>query len=222
MLEKIKDTVKEILKDSAHDYDHTIRVYNNCMLIAKSEQGANLEVLQVASLLHDIARAKEDSDDSGKTDHAILGADMAHKILRDFGFDEQFAQKVKYVISTHRYRADNPPATLEAKILFDADKLDALGAIGIARSFAIAGKVGERLYYNGSVEDYVKDNLVGGKTSGRIKDISKHSFQMEYELKFRLLPEKMYTHTAKQIAKSRLEFMETFIKQMVDEINGVS
>lgn len=221
MLEKIKNLVKEILKDCAHDYDHTLRVYNNCMLIAKSEQGADLEVLQVASLLHDIARAQEDSDDSGKTDHAILGADTAYKILRDFGCDGQFAKTVKYVISTHRYRADNPPATLEAKILFDADKLDALGAIGIARSFAIAGKVGETLYYNGSAEDYVKENLVGEKIGGRIKDISKHSFQMEYELKFKLLPQKMYTHTAKQIAKTRLAFMETFIRQMIEEIGGV-
>lgn len=220
MLERIKDIVKEILKDSAHDLDHTIRVYNNCMMIAREEPEANLEILQAASLLHDVARIKEDEDDSGKTDHATLGAEMAFDILLDAGYGEQFAEAVKQVISTHRYRADDPPATLEAKILFDADKLDALGAIGIARSFAIAGKAGETLYYSGSVEEYVKENLVGGEIHGRIKDQSKHSFQMEYALKFKYLPERMYTPTAKKIALARLQFMDTFIKQMTQEVNG--
>ncbi len=220
MFDEIQKLVKELLKDSAHDYDHTIRVYNNCMLIAKSETGADLGALQAASLLHDVARAKEDADDSGKTDHALLGADMAYGILREAGYGEQFAETVKYMISTHRYRAENPPATLEAQILFDADKLDALGAIGIARSFAIAGKVGEQLYYDGSVEEYAQENLVGGKIGGRIKDIRKHSFQMEYALKFRLLPDKMYTRTAKKLAENRLRFMENFIAQMEKEVRG--
>lgn len=220
MIEKLKEVVKELLKDSAHDYDHTLRVYRNCMLIAEEEGGANLEILQAASLLHDIARTLEDADDSGKTDHALLGADMGCSILVNMGYDVQFAEAVKHVIATHRYRAENPPKTLEAKILFDADKLDALGAIGIARSFAIAGKVGERLYYEGSVEEYVKENLVGGTIHGRIKDTSKHSFQMEYALKFKHLPERMYTAAAKRLATERLQFMETFIEQLVREVNG--
>lgn len=217
---RIEGLAKELLKDSAHDYDHILRVYHNCMLIAKGEGCGNIEILQAASLLHDIARAKEDADDSGQTDHALLGAETAYGILRDEGYDEQFAQAVKYVISTHRYRAENPPVTLEAKILFDADKLDALGAIGIARSFAIAGRVGERLYDSRSEEEYVKENLVGGKIGGRIKDIAKHSFQMEYALKFKLLPNKLFTQTAKELAVTRLRFMESFIAQMKKEVNG--
>lgn len=220
MLEQIKNIVRKELKDSAHDFDHTMRVYRNCMLIAREEPSANMEILQAASLLHDIARVKEAEDASGKTDHAILGAEMAQKILLDAGYGEKFAETVKSVISTHRYRADNPPVTIEAKILFDADKLDALGAIGIARSFAIAGQVGERLYCDSSVEEYARENLVGGDLNGRIIDAKKHSFQMEYAVKFRHLPEKMYTDTAKKIAWDRLRFMEAFIEKMTQEVHG--
>lgn len=218
MMERIKAVVQEHLKDSAHDFSHTLRVYKNCLVIAEDMPTVDLELLSVASLLHDVAKIKEDEDDTGRTDHAVLGAQMALSILSDLGFETEFAEKVSDIISTHRYRADNPPQTLEAKILFDADKLDVLGAIGVARSFAIAGRYGQDLYNDIGVEDYIRDNLVGGTARGRIKDISKHTPKMEFLLKLRHIPGRMFTQKGAQLAKERLEYMESFFKRLDLEV----
>lgn len=218
MMEKIKAVAREYLKDSAHDFAHTLRVYKNCLVIAEDMPSVDLELLSVASLLHDVAKVKEDEDATGKTDHAVLGAQMALQILLELGFGEEFARKVSDIISTHRFRADNPPQTLEAKILFDADKLDVLGAIGVARSFAIAGRYGQDLYNDVCVEDYIRDNLIGGSAKGRIKDISKHTPKMEFMLKLRLVPDRMFTQKGAQLARERLEYMESFFKRLDQEV----
>lgn len=218
MMEQIKAVVQEHLKDSAHDFAHTLRVYKNCLVIAEDMPSVDLELLSVASLLHDVAKIKEDEDDTGGTDHAVLGAQMALSILSDLGFETEFAEKVSDIISSHRYRADNPPQTLEAKILFDADKLDVLGAIGVARSFAIAGRYGQDLYNDIGVEEYIRDNLVGGTERGRIKDISKHTPKMEFLLKLRHIPSRMFTQKGVQLALERLEYMESFFKRLDLEI----
>lgn len=218
MIETIKTIVHEYLKDSAHDYAHTLRVYNNCMTIAKDFSSVDLELLRIASLLHDIAKVKEDEDVTGETDHAVLGAQMALGILMDLGFDENFAQRISEAISTHRFRANNPPKTLEAKILFDADKLDVLGAIGLARSFAIAGRYGQLLYNDICIEDYIRDNLVGGLPKGRIKDITRHTPKMEFMLKLQYIPDRMFTSKGKELAKERLEYMKEFYHRLDLEV----
>lgn len=218
MMKKIKAVAQEYLKDSAHDFAHTLRVYKNCLVIAEDMPSVDLELLSTASLLHDIAKVKEDEDSTGKTDHALLGAQMALQILLDLGFSEEFSQKVSNIISTHRFRADNPPQTLEAKILFDADKLDVLGAIGVARSFAIAGRYGQDLYNDMCMEDYIRDNLIGGTPKGRIKDISKHTPKMEFMLKLRHVPDRMFTPKGAQLARERLEYMECFFKRLDLEV----
>ncbi|MGE5578303.1 MAG: HD domain-containing protein, partial [Syntrophothermus sp.] len=147
----IKEAVEKELSCSAHDLDHVMRVYNLCLYLARNEAGVNgagvdvdIEVLKAAALLHDIARVREDRDGSGSIDHAVLGARMAEEILVDMDYPGEKVEQVKHCIRSHRFRGGNEPQTIEAKILFDADKLDAMGAVGVARFFMVAGEYGEK------------------------------------------------------------------------------
>jgi uncharacterized protein len=220
-ISEIIEIVKKELSSSAHDLEHTFRVLKLAKKIAEKEGKVNMEVIELAALLHDIARVKEDSDKTGNTDHAVLGAEMARKILSDLGYPNETVDAVCHAIRTHRFRGENVPETIEAKILFDADKLDAIGAVGIARAYMIAGERGEPLYREVSdLNVYKKENLVGGKLNGRIKDISKHSVNMEYETKFKKIPDRLFTETARKIAKDRLEFMAQYFGRLKKEIEG--
>ena len=203
---------------SAHDIDHVMRVYNLCLVLARDEPSIDVDVLKVSALLHDIARVREDDDDSGNTDHAILGAEMADEILRALEYPERTIGHVKQCIASHRFRSANRPSTTEAKILFDADKLDVIGAIGIARCFMIAGQYGERLYSHVSIEEYVKENMVDGKRNGRIKIISQHAPNIEFETKFKRIPDTLHTVKAKQLAQQRIEYMADFFERLRKEI----
>ncbi|MBU4245422.1 MAG: HD domain-containing protein [Nanoarchaeota archaeon] len=217
--QKIKEAVEKELSCSAHSMDHIMRVYNLCLHLAENES-VDSDVLKAAALLHDIARVKEDNDSSGNTDHAVLSSAMAIPILRDVGFPIDKIRHIQNCIISHRYRTGSEPQTKEAQILFDADKLDILGSTGIARSFMIAGQYGEKIYSDTPVEDYVKDNLVGGKMNGRIKEMLKHAPNLEFETKIRHIPDKLYTKKAKEIGRQRLEFMTGFFERLKKEING--
>ncbi len=220
-ISEIIEIVKKELSSSAHDLEHTFRVLKLAKRIAEKEGKVNMEVIELAALLHDIARVKEDSDKTGNTDHAVLGAEMARKILSDLGYPNETVDAVCHAIRTHRFRGENVPETIEAKILFDADKLDAIGAVGIARAYMIAGERGEPLYREVSdLDAYKKENLVGGKLNGRIKDISKHSVNIEYETKFKKIPDRLFTETARKIAKGRIEFMAQYFGRLKKEIEG--
>lgn len=144
-INKIKEIVGKELSCSAHNLDHVMRVHNMCIFLAKYEEKVDLDILIPAALLHDIGRVIESQDKSGKTDHAILGAEMAEDILRNLDYNEEEIEKIKHCIITHRYRSGNEPKTIEAKMLFDADKLDVIGSIGIARTFMMAGQFGQSL-----------------------------------------------------------------------------
>lgn len=132
---KIVEIVKDKLTCSAHNLDHVFRVYNLCLLIAKYEENVDLEILIPSALLHDIARVEESKDKTGEIDHAVLGSLVAENILRKLEYDEEKIEKVKHCIISHRFRTGNEPNTIEVKILFDSDKLDVIGASGIARTF---------------------------------------------------------------------------------------
>ncbi len=219
-LSRLKEIVQKELSSSAHDIDHTYRVLKLARLLAKNEN-ANMEIVEIAAILHDIARVREDKDKSGNTDHAALGAKMAEKILKELNYSEDIVKGVVHCIETHRFRGEKAPKTIEAKILFDADKLDALGAVGVARAYIIAGEMGEPLYREETnIEEYKNKNLTEGKSNGRIKDVSKHSVNIEYEMKFKHLPERLFTEKAKQIAKDRLKFMDQFFERLKKEIEG--
>lgn len=212
---KIKRIVKEELSCSAHDFDHTQRVYNTCLKIAENKE-VDLEVIKFSALLHDIARVEEDNDPTGKIDHAVLGAQKAEEILKDFNFEPDKIKKIKSCILSHRYKNDYEPNSEEAKILFDADKLDVLGAIGVARSFVWVGRNNANIYREVDIDDYKKNNL----EEGRIKDSTKHSPQIEFEIKIKHLKERMYTEEGKKMAKKRLEFFKDFLSRLEKEVKG--
>ncbi len=213
--EKIKEIIKKELSCSAHNLDHVMRVYSLCLLLAKHEENVDLHVLIPAALLHDIARVEESNDNTGETDHSILGSKIAEEILRDLEYEEEKIEEIKHCIATHRFRSGNEPKTIEAKILFDADKLDVLGAIGIARSFMIAGQFRQRLSTNQSSKNRITENTT---ENGRLKDVSKHSPFIEYEVKFKKIPGKLYTKKAKEIGVNRLNFMNEFFNRLSMEI----
>jgi len=218
--ERIREIVAKELSHSHHDMEHVERVFNLCMHLAEYETKVDLDVLKTAALLHDIARVREFEDRKGVTDHATLGAVMAGEILTKLDYSEEKIAQIKHCIAVHRYRRNRKPETVEAKILFDADKLDALGAVGIARSFMIAGQYGQRIYSDVPIEEYLMDNVVGGKAEIRLKDISKHSPNLEFELKFKHIPERLYTGKAKEIAVERLVFMQGFFDRLKAEVEG--
>ncbi len=219
MLEKkiIKKIVENELLCSAHNMDHVMRVYNYYIYLAKYYKGIDLEILKLAALLHDIAWEKEDQDNTGEIDHAVLGAEMATQILKSLGYPENKTEFIKHCILTHRFRGVNEPKTLEAKILFDADKLDIIGAVGIARSYMIAGQYSEKIYSDTSISDYIQNNLVGGKLNGRIKDLTKTAPNIEFETKFKHIPDKLYTKRARKMAKKKIRFMKDFFRKLKGE-----
>jgi len=208
LIEQIKKEAETFHKNSkgSHGWDHTLRVYNLCLHIGKIEN-ANLEILQISSLLHDIARSYEDKS-KGQICHAKKGAELAEKILLKYNLEEEKIKEVYHSINTHRSRGDNKPLTKEAKILFDADKLDAMGAVGLGRIFLFAGEIGSKLHdknvdINNS-EEYSKDDTA----------------YREYLIKIRFLKDKMLTNEGKRLAKERHEFMANFFDRMNKEVDG--
>ncbi len=215
-LSKIEEIVKRELSSSSHDLEHTFRVLKLALKIAKTEPLCNIDVLKLSAILHDIARVKEDTDNSRRIDHAILGAEMAAKILKELSFDDRTIESVKHCIRAHRFRGSERPETLEAKILSDADKIDAIGAIGVARAFMIAGEWGEPLYMDFEGEEKYLNNT----ENGRIKNQKNHSPNIEFEVKLKHIPERLYTDEAKRIAQERVRFMELFFERLSKELKG--
>jgi len=220
--QNIKDVAeKEIgnTPDAAHDMSHVMRVYNLALNMAKHENDVDMDVLQAAILLHDIGGHKEMNDPSGKTDHAIESAKMAEPILKNLNFTAKQIKHIQDCIISHRYKTENRPETIEAKILFDADKLDSIGAIGVARQFSWIGKNNANIYKKVNIDEYIEENM-HGKINGRIKDKTKHSPQIEFEVKSKFLIDKLFTGTAKKICRERILFFENFLNRMEQEING--
>lgn len=217
---KIKEFIKSEMSCSVHGLDHVMRVYNLCLHLAEGEN-VDMEVLKAATLLHDVANDKESRDKTGKTDHAVEGAKIAEEFLKSIDFPKEKIEHVKDCIVSHRYKNNNKPKTIEAEILFDADKLEAIGAIGIARMFAWIEKNGAHIYKKvEDIEEYARNNL-SGKIGGRIQDKSQHSPHIEYETKVKFLLDKLHTNKAKQIGKERLMYFKDFLDRLEKEVKGV-
>ena len=136
--EKLIKAVRETMQGfwPGHDFFHIQRVYNLCLKLGK-KLNADLEILKAAALLHDVAYMQEKE---GKVrDHAEKSAEIAKSLLLEVGFPKEKIESVVYAIKIHGFRKQIKPKTLEAKILQDADRLDAIGAIGIARCFVDSG-----------------------------------------------------------------------------------
>ena len=119
----------------------------------------------------------------------------------------------------HRFKGDYRPKVIEAKILSDADKLDVCGAIGIVRSSCWIGENKAKIHSEVALSQYIKDNLVGETSDGRIKDKSKHALNMEFEIKLKRIPERLFTKKAKELAKKRAQFMDQFFEQLEKEVS---
>jgi len=205
-MEKIKEYVKDLLAKeySGHDYYHCIRVYNNAMLICK-DMDCDKQLVSVASLLHDVDDAKLfDSKDY----------DNARKILNDLNYEKDFIEKVINIIQDVSFKGKDSviPSSLEGKIVQDADRLDAIGAIGIARTFAYGGNH-NRLIYDPSI----KPNL--NMDYNQYKNANNPTINHFYE-KLLLLKDMMNLEKSKQIAIHRHKFMEEYLKEFYNEWDG--
>lgn len=207
------------IKDPAHSMEHVLRVYALAETLCEGED-VDLDVIRVAALLHDIGNLREQEDKTGETDHAVESVRMARPFLRKLGYPEKKIAHICDCILSHRYRTDRDPETLEAKILFDADKLDSIGAVGVARSFCWFGRNNAHIYRK--VEDidaYVKENL-GGKPNGRIRDKSKHSPQLQWETRDKFILRRLQTDKAKHIGARRKRFSEFYLRKLEREVLG--
>jgi uncharacterized protein len=205
MFLKFEKYMLSCMNDGAHDSQHIYRVLYYALIIAK-EYNVDQDVLIAAALLHDIGRQAQYKDP--QCDHAIVGAEMAGDYLQVMDWSENKACHVKACIATHRYRNNNPPVSMEAKILFDADKLDVTGTMGIARTLAYKGIVSEPLY---SVDEY--GNVLDGKEN------ETPSFFQEYHWKLRNVYDKFFTNRAKEIAAKRRQASVDFYESMYHEVS---
>ena len=196
--------MKTCMSDSAHDTEHIYRVLNLCLELAKYENGVNFDILIISALLHDIGRESQFKNPT--LCHAKVGSEMAYNFLIENNYSKELAEKVKHCIFTHRFRSENPPETIEAKILFDADKLDACGLIGIARTLMYKGKVNEPLYVK-----------INGKISNG-EQLNEISFFQEYKKKLENLYDKFYTKRGKEIALNRQKNAVFFYENLYSEL----
>lgn len=206
LYKKIEKYMLGCMKDSAHDKEHIYRVLFMALDIAKNEENIDDEVLITACLLHDIGREAQFKNPS--LCHAEVGGEMAYSYLKEIGFSEEKANHVKSCIKAHRFRPSNEPQSLEAKILFDADKIDVTGAIGIARTLFYQGHVGIALY--GTDEN---GKVINGENN------SVPSFFREYKYKLEKVYDKFYTKGGRIIAEERQEAAVNFYNSMLKEIN---
>lgn len=189
-----------------HDWDHTERVLNMCKHIGRTEN-ADMDILLPAAILHDIGREEEELSGRKKC-HAKVGADLASKILARYEFSDEKIKKICLCVLSHRSKWGDIPNVLEAKVLFDADKLDSLGAIGLGRSFVFAGELGARVHH----PEITPDNS---------EEYSKNDTAYRYFLdRSSKIVDKLLTAEGKRIGKRRDKYMRDFFKHLDREVAG--
>ncbi len=191
----------------SHGWDHTERVLSLALHIG-SVEGANLEVIELAAILHDIGRHKE-TEFLGEVCHAEVGAASARDILQKEKFQDDVVEQVVHCIENHRFRGNKKPESLEAKCLFDADKLDSIGAVGIGRAFLFAGEVGAKLH-NSPDTDIKKTRAYGPEDTA----------YREFYHKLQHVHERILTNEGKRLASERHQFMSDYFLRLEKEING--
>lgn len=196
--------------DPVHGFDHILRVYRMVERLARLE-GADLEVVRLAALLHD-ADGSHASVEIKRQAHQHASAAFARQILEGEGLPEARIAEVLHAIRAHRFRDESEqPQTLEAKILFDADKLDAIGAIGVARAIAYSVQAGQD-YFTHPSERFLR---TGEKEPGEA-----HSAYHEFLFKLVRLKDHLYTPSARLIAEERQRIMVRFFERLSEEIDG--
>jgi uncharacterized protein len=210
IIEKTITFVKQKLHDAegGHDWFHMERVYKNAILIAKNEN-CNLQIVQLGALLHDIADSKFNNGDE------TVGPKIARDFLESENVDQNTIQHVLNIIENISFKGGNFEkkfTSIELEIVQDADRLDAIGAIGIARTFNYGGFKNRQLY-----NPEIPSNLSMSK--GKYKNSESPTINHFYE-KLLLLKDKMNTKTGKKIAQERHNYMSNFLEQFYNEWNG--
>jgi len=206
IINEVKKEAKEYFKEAcpSHDWNHIERVYNLALKIAKKEN-ADLFIVKLAALLHDIGIKQE--DEFNKTEyHSAISIKIAQMILHKYKISHEIMDKVLSCISTHKFRNDKVKKTIEAKVLFDADKLDCIGAIGVARAYTWAGERKIKLY---SEKTFFETNYE-----------KKHSPIIEFSFKLTKIKDEMQTKTGKKIATSRHKYTIKYFKELKREITN--
>ncbi len=193
-------------QDPVHGFGHILRVYRMSEALSRRE-GARWEIVRAAVLLHDVQVEGGDRED-----HHLSSAGFAENILAREGWPEEDIGAVLHCIRAHRFRdREVRPETLEAQVLFDADKLDAIGAVGVMRAVAYAVQDGQRLYHMPS--QHFLDT--GEKEPGE-----PHTPYHEFHFKLRHLAHDLHTETARRWAKTRHQTMSRFFEQLAAELEG--
>jgi uncharacterized protein len=195
--------------DAVHDFDHVQRVYQMARRLAQAE-GADLEIVSAAALLHDVEGTAP--GETARANHHHASAEFAAGVLAAEGWTPDRIAAVQHCIRAHRFRDDRePPHTIEAKVLFDADKLDVLGAIGVARVVVYAALAGQPLYAEPS--DQFKQS--GIKESGE-----PHSAYHEFLFKLSKIKDRLFTETASALAAGRHAYLDAYFEQLKLELDG--
>jgi len=181
--------------DAAHDRAHVDRVVTTARQLAQDET-AQMDVVVPAAWLHDCVVLPKDAPD--RADAASRAADAARDFLMDEGYPDQWIPDIEHAIAAHSYSGDTEPDTVEAKIVQDADRLDALGAVGIARCFTVGGALDQSLY-NPDDDTYTLDHFYA---------------------KLLRLPDTMQTETGRTEAKRRAAYMRSYLNRLDDEISA--
>lgn len=208
---KILTEAKKYFIDArgSHDFDHVERVRQMALHIGKKEK-AELEIVELAAILHDVSRKSQD-EKNGEIDHSKHGAETARKILEKYKIPEKKISQIIHCIEAHRFRGNTKPKTIEAKVLFDADKLDSIGAIGIGRAFLFAGELKAKLHNSGMSDTEILQTKEYGKEDTAYR---------EFLIKLRHIKSRMQTRTGKKLAKERHYFMVKFFTIMKKEIQA--
>lgn len=191
--------------DGSHDISHLHRVWSNVCTI-RNKEGGDQQILLAAALLHDCVSVEKNSP--FRSSASRLAAAKAVELLAEMGWDEERIQAVAHAIESHSYSANIAPTTLEAKILQDADRLDAIGMIGIARLFYVSGRMGSHLY-----------EPTDPHARNRPLDDKRYAVD-HFKTKIFSLAEGFQTTTGKQMAQVRHERVERFLREFMDEIGG--
>jgi uncharacterized protein len=197
--------------DPVHDFDHVLRVYRTAEKLALAE-GADLEIVRAAALLHDAEGSAPGGAGQERASHHHASAAFAASILAQEGWPPERIAAVQHCIRAHRFRGDaEPPQTLEAKVLFDADKLDVLGAIGAARTIAYAVLDGQPVY----AEPSEQFQLTFQKEASE-----PHSAYHEFLFKLIKVKDRMFTPAGRALAEARHAYLVGFFEQLQAERRG--
>lgn len=198
----IEDFMKSCVKESAHDSDHIYRVLNNCLKIAREFDSVDYDVLIASALLHDIGR------DGERKKHNEIGAEMAREFLKSTDFPKEKIHDVYHAIISHSSENYLKQKTLEAKILYDADKLEAIGVMGICRTLIGIGNYNHPMYVlkNGRID--MDENC------------DADTFVRYYLSHIRKNYDRFYTKTAMAAAQEQKKTDIEFFKAFVNYING--